>query len=128
MMQKILVVEDDINACSAIDEFFSQRGYLTYTADTRSQAIATGIRTRPDFLITDWMLRDDGNGVDVAKALKKYNAALKIIFITAFPSKDLLEQLKNFPAVVIEKPLSLARLEQAVKSQAWQWGFTGLPR
>lgn len=115
-MQKILVVEDDINACSAIDEFFSQRGYLTYTADTLSQAIATGIRTRPDFLITDWMLRDDDNGVDVAKTLKKYNAALKIIFITAFPSKDLLEQLKNFPAVVIEKPLSLARLEQAVKS------------
>lgn len=115
-MTKLLVVEDDINTREAIGSYFKKRGLETQTADSGLQAIAKGLAMRPDILITDWMLADESNGIEVAKILKSCNTDLKIVFITAFPPHDLTVQIKDLPAIVLEKPLSLARLSATLKA------------
>jgi DNA-binding response OmpR family regulator len=117
-MIKLLVVEDDTNTREAIDSYFKNRGLETQTANNSFQAIAKGLLMRPDILITDWMLADESNGVEVAKTLKNHNTNLKIVFITAFPSQDLISQIGELSAIVLEKPLSLSRLSAALNALA----------
>lgn len=113
----MLIVEDDINAREAMKQYFLRQGYDTQVALTSAQAIAKGKVMKPDLLITDWMLEPDGDGLEVAKVLKKMNPRLKTILITAYSGLGLRDHARAVNALVLEKPISLTELGQAVDRQ-----------
>ena len=113
-MQKLLVVEDEANACDAIITYFVQRGFETHFAHSYDQAVAIGADLMPDILISDWMLDGHGDGLDVAKRLRSLNRELKIIFITAYQPEILRNRAVGMTDIVLEKPVSLSRLFEEV--------------
>jgi len=113
--QKVLIVEDEINTCNAIEAYFSQRGFATTTAATYDKAVALGLMNNPDLLISDWMLAENGDGLEVAKKLKFHNEAIKVVLFTAYDINLLKAKAKDISFTILEKPVSLARLHQVVK-------------
>ena len=66
---------------------------------------------RSDILVTDWLLDDGLDGLDIDEALKIVNIRLQTVLITAFLSKDLKASAEqNSIAILLEKPFTLDRL------------------
>jgi two-component system cell cycle sensor histidine kinase/response regulator CckA len=110
-MQKILIVEDDENARTAIDTFFRDRGFSVKSAAGAAEAIELGESFAPTVLISDWMLGSNGDGVSVAKRLFRTNSQLTIIFVSGYSLDQLRIQCRDIAVShFLEKPVSLAKL------------------
>lgn len=111
MSIRILVVEDDSRARSALHEYFSLCGLEVQSAGDASEAIAIGRRFRPRILLSDWRLGGPKDGVDVAKALTAAIEDLVILFMTGH-SRENLGRLGAGLAIerIYPKPVSLSQL------------------
>lgn len=115
MKPKVLIVEDDDQSREAIKKYLFKRSFEIQEASGESEAIVKGRQFKPDILIADWMLFPDGDGVEIARELKKHNPKIKIIMITAYRVQKLLLQLEQIGGMVLEKPLSLKYLYHLLK-------------
>ena len=110
-MHKILIVEDDENARTAIDTFFRDRGFNVASASGAAEAIEVARSFAPTILISDWMLGNNGDGVSVAKALFRINSQLTIIFVSGYSLDQLRSHCRDITVShFLEKPVSLASL------------------
>lgn len=109
MPKRVLIVDDEEDAVEFLKAVFElfPREFLVKTAKNAEDAIAIGLAFKPDVLVTDWLLRDKQDGVDVARVLTFENRALRTVFFTAL-RRDLLKKLRETGAeyeAVIEKPI-----------------------
>ena len=79
---KVLIAEDDDNIRNGLAELLRGEGYATLTAGNGSEALAAFKRTAPDFICLDIMM-PGMNGYDVCREIRKKNATVPIIFISA---------------------------------------------
>jgi DNA-binding NtrC family response regulator len=113
---KVLVVDDEIGYCRKLGRYLSARGYDVVTATTGEEAVSIGTRTRPELLVTDWMLRGDVNGLHVIDALKAVYPKTRIVMMSGFATADLREEAaQRDVAAFVEKPFSPEQLECAVE-------------
>lgn len=70
-----------------------------------------------DLLILDYRLESQRSGLDVLTQVRASNDnAVPTILITGFASAELLEQIRELPAVtLLEKPFSIAALESTIR-------------
>ena len=104
MKPKVLVVDDELLSSSFLCLSLDDEGYSTRSASNAEEAINISSEFKPDILITDWMLKDGKDGIEIAHALVKDNPAIKIIFITGMASH-----------VIIEKPVDLNQIIKILK-------------
>lgn len=109
MPKRVLIVDDEADAVEFLKAVFElfPREFLVRTASNAEQAIAIGHAFKPEVLVTDWLLRDKQDGVDVARVLAYENPTLRTVFFTAL-RKDLIKKLRETGAeyeAVIEKPI-----------------------
>lgn len=116
MANKILVVENDECSRTGIAAFFEAYGFEVRSTHSAHQAIALGRCFVPDILISDWMLGEDLDGVDVARTLLHASCPqLAIILITGRPMDELRSEAFGLPVYsFMRKPLSLFDLRAAV--------------
>ncbi|OGZ96078.1 MAG: hypothetical protein A2847_02495 [Candidatus Sungbacteria bacterium RIFCSPHIGHO2_01_FULL_50_25] len=76
-MQKILVVEDEINLRRSIEEILSKEGYAVVSASDGEEALSVVERERPDLILLDLVLPKK-DGFSVLKALRENEATVKI--------------------------------------------------
>jgi two-component system response regulator MprA len=114
------VVEDERSAREAVRRFLEYRGHDVEIAATAEDAMDCAIRFPPDILVSDWKLSGDADGVDAAAKLQgRYD--LGVILVTAHRIEDLKRKARNagvFVSVFRRKPLSLARLADAIEGMA----------
>jgi two-component system, OmpR family, alkaline phosphatase synthesis response regulator PhoP len=90
-MQKILIVEDDLDILEMLGYNLEEANYQVKTATNGKEAIMAAKDFKPDLILLDYMM-PYMNGLEVCNILRAYNEFndTKIIFLTAM-NDDLIE-------------------------------------
>jgi two-component system alkaline phosphatase synthesis response regulator PhoP len=112
----LLIIEDDDNISTAIEEYFSRAGYAVRTAPDGLAGIEAVVRNRPDVVILDLML-PKMDGLAVCKELRQKNPQMPILMLTA--KDDVVDKVLGLEMGAddyITKPFSLREVEARIKS------------
>ena len=85
-MAKVLIVDDMQSELDLICQYVSAAGYTVVTASNGKEALQKIINSKPDAIVTDWMMPVMG-GMDLCRKLKR-NPATANIPIIACTAKD----------------------------------------
>jgi CheY-like chemotaxis protein len=69
-MERILVVDDEIEVCNVLKEFFDSKGYETHIALSGRAALSKVKAVKPRIVLLDIIMPGMG-GIDVLKEIKK---------------------------------------------------------
>ena len=106
MGKKILVVDDDQQIVLLLASRLRANEYEIIVAYDAVQAVARAFSEKPDLILLD-MKMPAGGGISVMEKLKNsaHTATTPVIIITAYPSKEIKEKVKEMGAVsFISKP------------------------
>jgi len=102
----ILVVDDEESMVTVITMLLKSDFYTIFTADSFNQAAAVLQKHHIDIVITDINLPGK-NGIDLLQHVKRKDAGIDVILITAFASKDTaIKALRQGAYDYIEKPFN----------------------
>lgn len=106
---KVLVIDDHPQTATSIATMLDYRGYKSYEAYTYEQAIKLIESEKPDLLVLDFVLENNGG----EKLLESYKN-IKTILISAF---DISSKAKKYKQVssLLQKPIGPDELEKAVE-------------
>ncbi|MEO8247132.1 MAG: sigma-54 dependent transcriptional regulator [Chloroflexota bacterium] len=79
----VLVVDDDADIRSLLDDLLKEEGYAVRTAASGAAALAEIAKKLPDLVMMDVKLPDQ-DGLTVLKQLKREHSELEVIVMTAF--------------------------------------------
>lgn len=120
-MKKLLVVEDEPRTLRVLQRSLKRRGYFVQVAANASDAIDIGRDFRPDMLLTDWLLKGEHSGLDVATVLRQLDPKLPIVFVTGLPVAALRAAARHLThCVFLEKPVRLQQIEAAMAQSVEQ--------
>ena len=112
----LLVIEDDENILTAINEYFSRAGYVVRTAEDGLAGVQSALNERPDAIVLDLML-PKMDGLAVCRELREKAAYIPILMLTA--KDDVVDKVLGLEMGAddyITKPFSLRELEARIKS------------
>ncbi len=112
----LLIIEDDENISTAIEEYFSRAGYAVSAAPDGVAGIDAAVNGRPDVVVLDLML-PKMDGLAVCKELRLKNPQMPILMLTA--KDDVVDKVLGLEMGAddyITKPFSLRELEARIKS------------
>lgn len=109
-LEKILVVDDDINLCRILSDELSDVGYQTHFLTGGTEALEYLNRNSVDLLLLD--LNMPGvDGFDVLKELSKKETKPKVIVLTAYADvKSAIESAKLGANDFLSKPYDFDEL------------------
>jgi len=114
-MEKILLIDDEIDALESLASWFEELGYITYKASRGKEGIDLAMKFNPDVVITDINMPDI-NGIEVLSAIKEYDEHIQVIVITAYDDmQTTIMAMQKGAFDYIEKPLDIKRLEMTLK-------------
>ena len=79
--KKILIVEDDLNYLSILQQAFGGEGFTVVSSRDGAEGLALAQTENPDLIILDIIL-PKMDGIEAAKKIKESNIAVPIIFLT----------------------------------------------
>jgi DNA-binding response OmpR family regulator len=107
---KILYVEDEPFLGKIVRESLESRGFKVSMVEDGAEVLDNFITFHPDICVLDVMLPNK-DGFTVAKEIKKVDASMPIIFLTAKnQTEDLLQGFKSGGNDYIKKPFSMEEL------------------
>lgn len=113
-MIKLLTVDDELDVCDFIKDFFSLRGYMVYTAFNGKDALAVVKKESPKIVFLD-IIMPDINGLEVLKQIKEIDSNIKVIMVSVADDKETREKARQLGAdEFIRKPFSKRYLEEVV--------------
>jgi len=117
---RILSIDDEISFTDLLKQYFEPRGYEIDATSGGDRGLGLLRQKKYDIVLLD--LRMAGlNGEKVMEEIKKLNADIEVIFITAYrdPGKTKERLLKKGAYAFVEKPItSLKSLEELVNRAA----------
>lgn len=115
---RVLVVEDDEDIRSFLEEFLKSRGFQVHTASETAAAVQIASTEKITLLIAD-IVMPRINGYQLSKILTVLNPDLRTIFLSGYPD-DYLTKYQTAPAPdsapFLRKPFAPDELLRAVKS------------
>ncbi|MBD3380464.1 MAG: response regulator [Candidatus Omnitrophica bacterium] len=117
-MLKILVVDDEIDICDFVKNFFKDRNFEVFVAHDGREALNLVESRRPDIVLLDVKM-PVMDGMQALREIKKVNRKSRIIMITAVNDTDRIEEARRLGVYeYITKPLLLEQLERTVLTVA----------
>ena len=111
MSIRILVVEDEPKARSALHEYFALRGLDVRSAADAGEAIEIARKFAPQVLLCDWWLGGESDGVAVAKTLSERIDDLHILLMTGHSRENLGRVCADLEVKrIYQKPVPVADL------------------
>lgn len=108
---KVMVVDDEEQYRDYLSAALEDAGHEVKTASSGRESIDVGICFHPDLLISDWMLKNHINGLQVSNLLRTFNPGLRTLLMTGFPSRDLRTDAERMGvSQFIEKPFGLSEV------------------
>jgi DNA-binding NtrC family response regulator len=112
---KILVVDDEIHVCNSIAKALEVVDYLVDTVLSGEEALKQQDVNKYDVIITDLMMPGI-SGMELLKALKEKDPAVRVIMITGYPStKSTVAAIKSGAVDYLPKPFTPGELRSAVE-------------
>ncbi|MBI1977113.1 MAG: response regulator [Candidatus Omnitrophica bacterium] len=113
-MIHLLVVDDEIEVCDFLTNYFSDKGYMVSSATSGEEALHRSRATHPDLVLLD--VRMPGiSGLEVLHRLRKEENPSKVVMITAIEDPQVIEEAKRLGAEdYIVKPFDLDYLDKVV--------------
>ena len=119
-MLRLLVVDDEIDVCDFMKNFFNERGFEVFVAYNGQEALELVEMKKPQMVILD-MRMPVMDGMSVLRELRKADSDTRVIVVTAVEDPSKAEEAKKLGAVeYITKPILLEQLERTVFSLAEQ--------
>ncbi|MDP6042026.1 MAG: response regulator [Candidatus Latescibacteria bacterium] len=120
-MASILVVDDDVNICQLVFDFFSGlKGHTVHQAHNAADAVALVQQHRPQIALLDIMM-PGVHGVEVLRRIKQIDPDIKAIMITAVNDTEIASEALAAGAIdYVTKPLDLNYLDALVTFQAME--------
>lgn len=117
MKQKILIVDDQNGIRVLLMEVFSSEGYRTFQASNGKLALEIVRNEAPDLVLLDMKI-PGMDGLDILKHIKKINASIKVIMMTAYGELDLIREATDLGALMhFTKPFDIDEMRLAVNHQ-----------
>ena len=118
---RVLVVEDDEEMRSFLEESLREEGYLVTTASNTLSAIVTLMGGQADVLVVDWKM-PDLDGFALLSAVRRCFTAVPVIFVTAFARPEIESRALDEGAFAfLPKPFRLsvlvAEIERALRAR-----------
>ena len=113
-MDKILIVDDEIEVCTVLEEFLALREFEVYSAQDGRSAIEKVKEVKPHIVLLDIIMPGMG-GIEVLQEIRKIDPDIGVIMITAVADQNLGNNaLKLGAHDFITKPVDLNYLETVV--------------
>jgi YesN/AraC family two-component response regulator len=104
-----------VTSQKAIKNILAKRKYEVYTAQDGEEALGKAKTLGPDLIILDIRMPKI-DGIEVLKEIRKFNAGVKIIIVTAFQSPQISQEAAKYNIFdYIVKPLSGEKLIEVVE-------------
>jgi len=125
---KILIIEDEAELLSVISNYLTEAGYTCEIADRFNLAMDKISIYEYDIILLDIGL-PDGNGLELIRAVKKFNLKTGIIIISAKNSlDDKISGLDLGADDYLTKPFQLSELNSRIKAVLRRRSFEGSDR
>ena len=119
-MLKLLVVDDEVDICDFVKNFFKERDFEVFMAYNGKAALRIVASEDPDIILLD-MKMPVMDGITTLKELQNLGKSGKVIVVTAAEDMSKAEEAKRHGvAEYIRKPLMLEQLERTVFTVAEQ--------
>jgi len=117
-MVKLLVVDDEKDVCSFVENFFSVRGFRVFCANSGEEACRIAEREDPLIILQD--IRMPGiDGIETLRRIKKLRPNNRIIMVTCVDDVEKMGIARDLGAdTYITKPLVLDDLVKSVTEAA----------
>jgi len=114
---KILAVEDDFLAASALEMFIRKLGYeLIEVTNNSEDFLRLWKATKPDLALVDIDIRGNLDGIEIAEKISQSDNPIPIIFITSIETQETFERAKNLnPFAFMLKPFEELNLQRAIE-------------
>ena len=111
----IMIVDDEESICQLLEIMLTEEGYWARTAQSYEEAMRH-LETEPyDLIITDIMM-PDADGLTLLKDIKKFDADLPVILITAYASlSSAVDALRQGAFDYITKPFQMEQVKHSIK-------------
>lgn len=112
-MNKILVVDDEIEICLLVTRYLKKMGFDASYALSISDAVSKVSRVSYDLIFVDLNLAD-GSGYDLIHSLQESNVSAKIIIISAYDSERQ-KALQKGAALFMAKPFTKKSISESLE-------------
>ncbi len=118
MSKKILVVDDEVEICSVLRQFFQREGYEVMTSTDGDDALALAMQERPHVIMLD--IKMPGiSGIEVLRLLREQHHPAKIIMLSAVKDDGVIKDALQLGADgYLTKPFHLEHVAQLVASMS----------
>ncbi|MBU0464641.1 MAG: sigma-54 dependent transcriptional regulator [Proteobacteria bacterium] len=121
MVEKILIVEDELEMLQFLERYYSRKAYKITAVDSTEKAWAALCETEYDLVISD-MAFDGMSGIDLLKMIREVDKDLPFIIITGQGSiESAVEAIKIGAFHYVTKPFKPRELE-IIASRAIEFG------
>lgn len=112
----ILIVDDEVQACVAIQRFLDTQGFATRYANSGAEALVMAQRERPEAILLD--IRMPGmSGIETLQRLKEIDADCAVIMLTAVDEiETAVNTIRGGANDYLRKPVSLPELLHSIRS------------
>lgn len=98
--KRIFIVEDDLLSAQYLKEMLEAEGFeISGISNTAEGALNTLSACEADLVLMDIMLKGTMSGSEAAMRIKRAHPECKIIFLTAYADKEMIEQAAEAKAV-----------------------------
>ena len=112
---RILVVDDDHDACEAISGLLDQSGYAVEAAADPAHALARLEQMRPDLVVSDLQM-PGMSGLELIRRIQGLHPGTPVILVTGAETRDLCTGAKRYGAVeCLTKPVNPEELLWAIE-------------
>jgi putative nucleotidyltransferase with HDIG domain len=113
-MPKILVVDDEHEICSILDEYFTFRNFDVFTAGDGLTAIQKVKENKPHVVLLDISMPVMG-GIEALTEIRKIDPFIGVIMVSAITDETMIKKALDLGANdYITKPIDLANIESSV--------------
>ena len=113
-MRTLLVVDDEIDVCDFVKNFFEERGFKVFTALNGTEGVSVVERERPDLILLDIKMKGM-DGLATLRQIREIQPDARVIMVSALEDQDKIEEAARGGAInYITKPLVLDQLEETV--------------
>lgn len=114
-IKNILIIDDEQDMCSLLDDALSQKKYNVAIANTKREAVGCIKREMPDLVFLDLKL-PDADGIKLLSKIKKINPKTIVNIISAYGSEESREEAKEKGAYsFIDKPFTESAILRSIR-------------